>query len=206
MIRMQEIILQPILLGLSSGIFCASYCFPFLIPFVVFEERRLKEDFKVILKFIFGRFFGYLTFGVIFAYLGEKTTNKTIDLLFSLSLAILSLLLILYSIGLIREKRDVCVAPKFKKTTPFMMGFLMGINICPPFLMAINYAFLLHALLEGILSFFLFFLATTIYFLPLTLLSFLNKINEFRIVARVSGILVGIMFLVYSFYKIFQIV
>jgi len=203
---MKEIILQPILLGLSSGIFCMSYCFPFLAPFVVLEERKLKEDFKVVLKFIFGRFFGYLLFGAFFGYLGEKITNKTVDLFFFFALAGLSFLLILYSFGLIREKRGICLGPKFKKTTPFLMGFLMGINVCPPFLMAINYAFLLHKFFEGILFFLLFFLATTTYFLPIAFLGFLNKIKEFRMVAKISGILVGLMFLFYSFYRIIKII
>jgi len=203
---MKEIILQPILLGLSSGIFCMGYCFPFLAPFVVLEERKLKEDFKVVLKFIFGRFFGYLLFGAFFGYLGEKITNKTVDLFFFFALAGLSFLLILYSFGLIREKRGICLSPKFKKTTPFLMGFLMGINVCPPFLMAINYAFLLHKFFEGILFFLLFFLATTTYFLPIAFLGFLNKIKEFRMVAKISGILVGLMFLFYSFYRIIKII
>jgi len=183
-----------------------SYCFPFLAPFVVFEERKLKEDFRIILKFIFGRFFGYLLFGAIFGYLGEKITNKTFDLIFFTSLAGLSILLILYSIGLLREKKGICLSPKFKKTTPFLMGFLMGINVCPPFLIAINYVFLLHKFFEGILFFFLFFLGTTVYFLPLTFLGFLNKIKEFRILARISGVLVGFMFLFYSFYRIIKII
>jgi sulfite exporter TauE/SafE len=203
---MKEIFIQPILLGLSSGIFCLSYCFPFVAPFVVFEERKTKEDFKVILKFIFGRLFGYLIFGAIFGYLGERITNKTVDFFFFFALACLSFLLIFYSVGLIREKSGICLGPKFKKTTPFLMGFLMGINVCPPFLMALNYAFLLHAFLEGIFFFFLFFLATTVYFFPLTFLGFLNKIEEFRIFARASGVLVGLMFLVYSFYKIYQLI
>jgi sulfite exporter TauE/SafE len=203
---MKEIIFQPVLLGLSSGIFCMSYCFPFLAPFVVLEERKLKENFKVILKFIFGKLFGYLLFGAIFGYLGEKITNKTVDLFFFFALAGLSFLLILYSFGLMGEKRGICLGSKFKKTTPFLMGFLMGINVCPPFLMAINYVFLQHAFFEGILFFFLFFLATTIYFLPITFLGFLNKIKEFRMVARISGILVGLMFLFYSFYRIAKII
>jgi sulfite exporter TauE/SafE len=203
---MREIFVQPILLGFSSGVFCMSYCFPFVVPFVVFEKRKLKEDFKVVLKFVFGRLFGYLIFGAIFGYLGEKITNRTVDLFFFLSLSSLSFLLILYSIGLIREKKEICFPSRFKNTTPFLMGFLMGINVCPPFLMALNYVFLLHAFLEGILFFFLFFLGTTIYFLPLAFLGFLNKIKEFRVVARISGILVGLLFLVYSFYKIFQII
>jgi len=203
---MKEIFVQPILLGFSSGVFCMSYCFPFVAPFVVFEKRKLKEDFKIVLKFVFGRLFGYLIFGAIFGYLGEKITNRTIDLFFFLSLFILSFLLILYSIGLMREKKEICFRSRFKNATPLLMGFLMGINVCPPFLMALNYVFLLHAFLAGILFFFLFFLGTTIYFLPLAFLGFLNKIKEFRVVARISGILVGLLFLVYSFYKIFQII
>jgi len=203
---MKEIILQPILLGLSSGIFCLSYCFPFATPYLFFEERKLRDNFKVVLKFIFGRLGGYLIFGAIFGYLGEKINNQLIDLLFFLSLAGLSVLLLLYSLGLVRKQKMFCGGARLKKTTPFLMGFLMGINVCPPFLMAINYVFLLHAFGQGILFFFLFFLGTTVYFLPLTFLGFLGKMKEFRIMAQASGILVGAMFLLYSFYKIFQVI
>jgi sulfite exporter TauE/SafE len=201
---MKEIILQPILLGLSSGIFCVNYCFPFIAPYIVFEERKFKEDFKIILKFIFGRLFGYLLFGAIFGYLGERITNKTVDLFFFLSLLMLSIILVLYSLGLIKEKNSFCFTKKYKSKTPFLMGFLMGVNVCPPFLMALNYVFVLHTFLKGIIFFFFFFLATTIYFLPLTFLGFLNKIKEFRLVARISGILIGIIFLIYSLYKVIQ--
>lgn len=199
---MVDIFIQPFLLGLSSGMFCLAYCVPFIAPYMVFEERKSREDFKVILKFISGRFIGYLLFGAIFGYLGEKINSSIIDLLLIISLMVLALILIFYAFGLMKEKRNFCFGPKIKNSAPLIMGFLMGINICPPFLMSLGYIFTMHNWLKGIIFFFFFFLATNVYFLPLTFLGFLNGMKEFRELARISGVIVGIMFLISGAYHI----
>jgi sulfite exporter TauE/SafE len=193
---------QPFLLGLSAGVFCLTYCAPFIAPFMVLEEREKKENFKVILKFIFGRFFGYLLFGAFFGYLGEKIDNAFVDLIFTIALMILSIILIFYALGLLKEKLSLCPTPRVRNTTPLVMGFLMGVNICPPFLMSLTYVLTLHSWLSGVIYFFMFFLGTTVYFLPLTFLGFLNRMKEFRVMARVSGVLVGFMFLIYGAYNL----
>jgi len=59
---MQDVLIQPFLLGLTVGIFCFTYCVPFIAPYIVAEQRKIKGNFKVILKFIFGRLGGYVLF------------------------------------------------------------------------------------------------------------------------------------------------
>jgi sulfite exporter TauE/SafE len=68
----------------------------------------------------------------------------------------------------------------------------------------VAYVFTLHSLFKGIIYFLVFFAATTVYFLPLFFLGFLGKLNEFRAVARVSAVLVGLLFLVYGLYAIIR--
>lgn len=198
----KDVLIQPFLLGLSVGIFCFTYCVPFIAPYIVAEERGLKKNFREILKFIFGRFGGYVIFGAIFGYLGEKVNNSTVNLVLIISLIILSVLLIFYALGFLKSRLSFCSGKFFREKSPLLMGFLMGINICPPFLMSLAYVFTLHSAIKGIIYFIMFFLGTSLYLLPLVFLGFLGKMKEFRLIARISALIVGIVFLVYGIYYI----
>ncbi|MCD6270979.1 sulfite exporter TauE/SafE family protein [bacterium] len=199
-----ELIIQPLLVGLSSGVFCGMYCFPFIAPILISEKRKLSQDFILLLKFIFGRLLGYIAFGALFGYLGEKITQDKFDLIASIVLIVLSAILVLYTLGFIKKKRSFCLKPKIKTKLPILMGFLMGINVCPPFLMSLVYVFKLHNVLYGVIYFLIFFLATTIYFIPLGFLGYFNKFKEFQAVGRISALIVGVSFFVYGIYDIIR--
>lgn len=201
---MQDVIIQPFLLGLSVGIFCFTYCVPFIAPYLVAEERKFKKNLSVILKYIGGRFIGYVLFGAIFGYLGERINNSTVNLILIISLAVLSLFLIFYSLGFLKPNWSLCSAKLFRNKSPYVMGFLMGVNICPPFLMSLAYIFTLHSSMKGIIYFCFFFLGTTLYFLPLIFLGFLGKMKEFRLIGRISGLIVGVVFFIYAIYYIIR--
>jgi len=198
----KEVLIQPLLLGLSVGIFCFTYCVPFVAPYIVAEKRKIKKNFGVILKFIFGRFSGYVLFGAAFGYLGEKITSQTVNLILIISLMALSLFLIIYALGFLKPKWSFCSAKFFRQKSPLLMGFLMGINICPPFLMSLAYVFTLHSAIKGMVYFIMFFLGTSVYLLPLVFLGLLSKMKEFRLIARISALIVGIIFLIYGIYYI----
>jgi sulfite exporter TauE/SafE len=201
---MTDIIIQPFLLGISVGIFCFTYCVPFIAPYLASEERKLGKNFKIILQFIFGRLGGYVLFGAIFGYLGEKISNQAVNLVLIISLMVLAVVLIIYALGFLKPKGIFCSAKylKFREKSPLLMGFLMGINICPPFLMSLAYVFTLHSALRGMIYFLMFFLGTTLYFLPVTFLGYLGKMKEFRFIARIAGLIVGFAFLIYGIYYI----
>jgi len=203
---MNDYLIQPFLLGISTGIFCFTYCVPFIAPYLVSEERKLKKNFAIISQFVLGRLFGYILFGALFGYLGEKITSGTVNLILIFSLVFLSLTLIVYALGFFRPTGIFCSAKylKFRSKAPILMGFMMGINICPPFLVSLAYVFTLHSTVRGVIYFFLFFLGTTLYFLPVTFLGFLGKMKEFRLVARIAGFVVGIAFLIYAIFYIIR--
>lgn len=201
---MYAFLIQSFLTGLSVGLFCLSYCAPFVAPFLVAEERKTKKNFSLILQFILGRFFGYILFGAIFGYLGEKISSQAVNLILIIALILMSVFLIFYALGLLRPSLSFCAGRTFKNRLPILLGFLMGVNICPPFLMSLAYVFTLHSAARGIIYFLMFFLGTSLYFLPLFFLGFLNKMAEFRLVARIAGLIVGVSFFVYGIYYIIR--
>lgn len=201
---MLEFLISPFLAGLSVGLYCFSYCLPFIAPFMVAQEGTNKKNLSVLLRFITGRFFGYASFGILIGYLGEKINGEAINLALSVSLMLLSITLFLHAVGLLRaDKSALCARLSAHSSKfPLIMGFLMGINICPPFLMSLTYVLTLHSMLKGLLYFVMFFLGTSIYFLPFFFLGLLNKMKEFQLAGRVGAIVVSSLFFIYSVYSL----
>jgi sulfite exporter TauE/SafE len=200
---MNDVVIQPLLAGLSTGLFCSAYCLPVIAPYLVAENRNAKGTASALLQFILGRLGGYVVFGAVIGFIGERFTGEWFNLFSIASLVLMSALLIVYAVGLMKPSWSTCGAGWLKgRRLPVLMGFLMGLNICPPFLMSVAYVFTLHSTAKGIIYFLVFFAATTLYFLPLFFLGFLSKMNEFRVVARVSAILVGVLFTAYGIYAL----
>ncbi|HOW58386.1 MAG TPA: sulfite exporter TauE/SafE family protein [Candidatus Omnitrophota bacterium] len=198
-----EMIFQPLLAGLSVGAFCLTYCFPFMGSFLTVEDRPFKKNTLIVLQFLGGRLAGYLCIGILAGYSGEKLNSGLLRLMTDISFLLLSLILFLYLVGLVREKNPLCAgSARLKGKSPFTMGFLMGINLCPPFLLAVSYVISQHYVLYGMIYFFLFFLSSSIYFLPLIFVGFLARTKEFRFMARLSGFVVAGIFFIYGIYSI----
>lgn len=166
------------------------------------EQREQKRNFRLILYFMLGRLLGYLIFGLTFSYLGEKLQFPFLNIITNLSLILISVILILYLVGLIKQGEENCLMKQFQNKNAFTMGFLMGINICPPFLMSLTYVFSLHSTVAGLLYFLIFFIASSVYFLPMFFIGLLAKMKEFRAVARLSGIMCSGIFIVYGIYSL----
>jgi len=79
---------------------------------------------------------------------------------------------------------------------PAGMGFLAAINICPPLLLAFTDAASTGTLLGSLLLFLTFFLGTSIYFIPLSLLGVFRRVGDLRIVGQIAAVLVALYYLV----------
>lgn len=166
------------------------------------EKRGRGKNYRLIFDFMLGRFLGYIIFGFIFSFLGEKFQFPYLTLMTNLALILISMVLLLYIFGLIKQGEETCLVNQFQNKNALIMGFLMGINICPPFLMSLTYVVSLHSTLKGVLYFIIFFIASSVYFLPVFFIGLLAKMKEFRTVARLSGIICSVIFIVYGCYSI----
>jgi len=186
-------IFNGLLLGLSTGIFCLSYCAPIFLPQLMSQQDKLK-GWGIFLKFNLGRLSAYAIFGAVFGWLGTQFQGEFLESYARWLMIILSILLILYGLGLSLPKLKWCAWTK-KIQLPFVSGFLLGINICPPFLLALTYNFQHGGILSGLVFFIMFFIGTTAYLIPLTFLGLFTKMKWIRQAGRVAAIVAGIIFL-----------
>ncbi|HUS60232.1 MAG TPA: sulfite exporter TauE/SafE family protein [Nevskiaceae bacterium] len=199
-------LLQGFLTGLSVGVYCIGVCLPVVIPILLSQRRRLKSAFWVILEFSLGRLLGYILFGLVISWLGATISTSLIHWFVSIGTVLIAFLMIGYTLGFWVWGARVCVA-RFKKVKiPFLLGFLTGINVCPPFLASVGYLFSLGNILAGVGYFLAFFLGTSVYIVPLGFLYVLTTNKVFRKVALISGFLAGFYFLFFAVRNILRLI
>jgi sulfite exporter TauE/SafE len=113
--------------------------------------------------------------------------------LVSLATLWIGILMIVYSLGVIDKK--FCAALPFAKIKwAFLVGFLTGVNICPPFLASLTYVFNLKDVFASLLFFLMFFLGTSVYIIPAAFLGIFTKAKFLQKLAQLSGVIVGLYF------------
>jgi len=199
-----NLIINGLLLGLSTGIFCLSYCLPVIVPLILAQERQAGQAWWLVGRFAAGRLFGYLVFGALVGYLGLKIQSSLIHRLVWWAVIILAVFLILYALGLLKPKSFFC--QHFKKIgNPLLFGFLVGLNICPPFLVALSYGFNLASVWQGMILFLSFFVGTTLFLLPAGFLGVLSRRDFLRRVGQVAALLSGVIYLIYGLWNLLRI-
>jgi sulfite exporter TauE/SafE len=194
-----EILIQPALTGLSMGVFCLGTCFPFLASLIAAEERPWRRNLILMCQFLGGRLIGYILFGIVFGWLGEKLDSRAMALTADIALILMSIVLILYLTGILRHKDKACPAGLVPAgRSAILIGFLMGVNLCPPFLLSITYVVSLHDTIKSIIYFIVLFLTSSVFFLPIALAGWLAKIKELQTAARFSGIMASGIFIIYA--------
>lgn len=187
------------MLGISTGFFCAGICLPLLTPIMMLNiKKSLKQGLIIFGLFGAGRLAAYSLFGLSAGLAGLYLAELVIGpYIVSVSLIITSLLLLFfaYSNG---KGFSFCLNKKtFENTTylPLVLGFLTGINICPPFLMAIPAIFRLTSPTLGLLFFLSFFVGTTILLLPSFFGLLIGKIKMLTPLIKIITVFIGLYFL-----------
>ena len=198
--------MQAFILGISSGAVCIAYCAPVLIPYLFGEGKGVWQNFSVVAQFLSGRLVGYLLFGVIAWAAGQAIflTSVWRDILIGSADVILALFLVLYGFFKVGA---TCAAQqasgrlqKINTWWPFMLpatiGLFTGLNFCPPFLLAFTNAAGEASLIRTLIFFFMFFLGTSIFFIPFPFVGTMRRFNMLTIIGKLASGIMG----VYYFY------
>jgi sulfite exporter TauE/SafE len=190
---------EALALGFGAGPVCVAYCGPVLLPWLGAELRDLGTTGRLLAIFLGGRLAGYMAFAVVAwaAGLAIPIDLRTRTLIFGLANFGLAALLgfsacfprrvcaktpdeshpRLYQIG---------AADRFRPPAALTLGFLTGLNLCPPFVAAGVRAAAAHSL-PGALAFFAFFFAgTSVWFLPSLAMTPLRRFSVVPVVARMT--------------------
>jgi sulfite exporter TauE/SafE len=194
---------QALLLGLASGVSCLAHCAPVLIPLVLGEARGAARGFAIVAQFLGGRLIGYLLFGFLAWETGRlvSTAGAHRGLAFGVTYVLLAVLMLLYGVF---GGAPVCVGEvpgmrarlaRWPAALPAALGFLTGISLCPPFLLAFAGAAESRSLWGSLLFFLLFFAGTSVYMLPLSLAGAFRRFQAVQRVGRLVAVCMGLYYL-----------
>jgi sulfite exporter TauE/SafE len=196
--------MRGFLLGLANGTSCLALCAPVLMPYLVAEGGALRRNVASLLRFLLGRLLGYLVFGLAAGLLGALLAgaHPLRTLVFGATYLVLGGLLIAYGLSPSGFRASGCAAgdrtgllrrltARQPQILPVMLGLLTGLNLCPPFALAMADAVEAGSAADSVLFFLTFFLGTTVFFLPLPGLSGLRRFETLRHVARMAAAIVG---------------
>lgn len=198
-------IVNGFLLGLSSGFNCLLSCSPYLVPFFLAEERNLKINALMVLKFLAGRLSAYIVLAIISAIIGIALKEiKVPEKIYSFFYVISSILLFLFISG---KSIHFVLFTKIKFITnqlPFVVGFFNGLNFCPPLIVAFSLGITTGDIIKSTLFFTFFFIGTSFYVLPFIFSGFLTKVESVKNAGKIAGFLVAIWFFLYGIILLFN--
>lgn len=165
---------EGFLLGLSTGAYCLASCLPVLAPYLMAEGRAVWNfNFYIFLQFLAGRFAAYMLFALLASLAGKAGQYALPAWVLPLSMAACGLLMAYLAFSRVRGGAAPCLLKKdlspFFRRLPLALGFVTGINVCPPFMAGFLRLLELADVPSGFAYFGGFFAATSLFIAPVLL-------------------------------------
>jgi sulfite exporter TauE/SafE len=195
--------MEGFLLGLASGGTCLAYCAPVLVPLMLGGGQPARANGMVLAEFLFGRLGGYLLFGLLAGWTGQRILDDPIlrSAMFGAAYLILAVMLLYFGLAKLPSACALGFAGPRKwlarrpALLPLGMGFVTGLNLCPPFLLAFAGAAYTGSLTASLLLFGAFFIGTSLYMLPLPILGAFHRHAAVALVGKMAAVLMAAYYL-----------
>ena len=165
---------EAFLLGLSTAPLCLTYCGPALLPFLAApREGTALAGGKTVGAFLLGRLLAYVAVGLALGLLGRHIMVGEAQRALQWAMLALAGFMFYYAHAITRRRDDdaagPCPAASLTESgrAPFLAGLLMGISICPPFVVAAAGALRMGGAIAGALYFLSFFAGTSVLLAPM---------------------------------------
>lgn len=185
-------------LGLATGVYCLGACGPILAPYLLAEGAEgAAAHGRMLAEFLAGRLAAYLAFAVAVSLWGARHPSAGSGPLAAAGLLVSGLLMLVYAVVKNAPRLSFC-APLARsralRRLPAALGFLVGINVCPPFAAGLVRLLSLSGPLAAAAYFAAFFAGTTIYMLPFMACAPLARWQRLRTIAALASGLSGLWF------------
>ena len=190
-------LITAILLGLSSGAGCLGVCAPYLVPLVMSKERSIKHNSFIVAEYLAGRLIAYIAVALAAGFTGVHLSEiQLTQKLTGVLMMIVAVFLFISMMAAISKHKHA--VHKAGRTTPFLVGILNGLHVCPPFLAAIAYVITLKSVVKSVAFFSVFFIGTAIYTIPFIFIGCFSRFERVRNAGQIAGILVSVWIFVYG--------
>jgi sulfite exporter TauE/SafE len=200
---------EALALGFAAGPVCLASCGPVLLPWLAAVPEKPRVLMGSLAMFLGGRLAGYMLFAVAawVAGLTLPAGEAARAWIFGSANLLLALLLALYAWApqlLHRIRRgssdrrlyQIGMEAQTRQPAALALGFLTGLNLCPPFVAAGVRAAEIPSLTGALLFFLAFFVGTAVWFLPAVAVSPLRRVPASSTVARM---VLGLMAAYYAY-------
>ncbi len=196
---------EAMLLGLTSGPACIASCGPVLVPSLLAEPGGLRLNTRYLGTFLGTRFVGYLLFAIVVGEIGAAASLPQAGrpLVFGAVHVLLAAVLVWYARTAGRSCAGECAAPALvpigvtaKRGVPgaAVLGLLTGVSLCPPFIAAGVRAAELGSVVGAALFFTMFFIGTSVWFVPFVGLGCVRRNEAILTVARMAMVLIALYY------------
>lgn len=204
--------LQSLLLGLSTGTYCAMYCAPVLLPLVAGTDNISEKKTTVLTSlFLSGRMITYIVLGIICAAAG-LLVSSFFDPVIARRLSVIAYIIcgaVLLSNSLQKMKKtDEASCKGLKKipaftgndySTAVLCGLAAGLHICPPYWATLFLCSQSGSAFSAAVYFIFFFAGTLPFFIPVFALPFtVKKLPALRKIAQITQLLIAVYFIVFA--------
>ncbi len=198
---------EALVLGLATGPVCLASCGPVVLPWMLAQPEGVRAHSRQLSVFLAARLLGYLVFAAAAwcvgttiprAWSGRSWIFGGVELL-------LAVVLVVYAVGWPRRRCSVQASsgelvqigerPRERRSGAVSLGFLTGVNLCPPFLVAGVRAAQQANLLAALVFFLFFFVGTAVWFLPFLSLGLVRRTPTVVTVARMVAVLLACWYL-----------
>ncbi len=184
-----------------SGPACIASCGPLLVPWTIERDRRVASNTVQLGMFLAARFCGYLVFASAAWALGRAIpSNPSTTTAYGIAHLAMGAVLGSYAVGRWRhggcaaatvgsgEQQLVTIgeAPRASRIWAPAFGFLTGLSLCPPFLVAGMRVMEMRSLAPAMLFFMMFFAGTLVWFVPFLALGIVRWKEPVVFVARIT--------------------
>ena len=197
---------EALALGLASGPACIAACGPVLVPSLLTESAGFRSNLRYLSAFLSARLLGYMIFAVVAWELGALASMLPAPrvLLMGAIYVLLAGVLLWYAYSAKRSCSQPCADSKLVQigesksrgiAGAASLGFLTGLNLCPPFVAAGVRAAQLGSMAAALFFFFFFFLGTSIWFAPFISFGGIVRNQAVMTIARMAMALIALYYL-----------
>jgi sulfite exporter TauE/SafE len=198
---MAGFLVEGFILGLSTGPYCLVACAPLFVPYLLAESQpRWSLNLRILGQFLAGRLLAYLALGAAAGALGVYVSRDVPQWVGPSVWLVSGIVMLVYAASRNPFHAGLCawVGRHFPMSqVPLAFGALASVNVCPPFIAGLTKVVDMGSMSGGILYFLAFFVGTSVYVLPLMLLTPAVRAQRLRDIGWLVSFLVGV-WLVFS--------
>jgi len=198
---------EALVLGLASGPACVASCGPVVVPSMLAERDGLRLNSRYLSAFLATRLLGYLVFAAVAWEMGALVSFRAPGRMwvFGLIHVLLGCVLLRYAWSAGRacnhssashELVTIGGAGKHHVPGAAVLGFLTGVSLCPPFVAAGVRAAAAANVAAAMLFFAVFFVGTSVWFVPFAGMGWIRRNEAVTTVARMAMALIAVYYLV----------